>query len=189
MKTDDLKVPTFWKRAAATWIDLVLLVGVYFLLGFLSEHLYRIDAYPPPSGMQLYSEREFLVFWFFVRTIFLLTLAYQLASYKIFKATLGQKLTQLKVFKENGDALDNKNILLRLIAVFFTLFVIFIPGPIIAMAFFHFGSALLNPALSMLFLVSALLGFLYFAMRSYTNGQKKSFSDMFSKTILRDISK
>lgn len=179
--------PSFWRCVAATWIDFVMLLGVYLLLGFITENLFARDAYPPARGMQLYSKRDFIVFWFFVRWILIITAVYLFVFYKFFGGTIGQKFTQIKLEQVNGDDLNNKNIILRIIAVLFTLIIIMIPGPLVALIFFIIGASLLNESLSMGLLLTAILGLFFISYQRYKKGYKRSMKDKFSNTRLVKI--
>lgn len=189
MNKSEFIPPSFSKRAAATFIDFLLLFGAYLVLGFISEHLYKVDAYPPPTGMQFYSERDFSVFWFFVRSIFILTITYLWVSYQFFGATLGQKLARIKLLNEAGSKLTTKNIFLRIISVILRLFLISVPGPIVAILFLAIGESFLNETLSMLLLMMAVLALLYFSITKYQQGDKRSISDRISNTIMIDLDK
>jgi hypothetical protein len=58
MDTFDHRPPSFLKRCAAVWVDLILLLGAYLVLGFTFQHIFDANAYPKRTGMQLYSERD-----------------------------------------------------------------------------------------------------------------------------------
>ena len=181
--------PTFTKRLAAAWIDIVLLVGMYIILGFASTHLFRVDAYPPPKPMQLYTQREFDILWFFIQSTAILVSFYLFISYKFAGATLGQNLLNVRLLNYDGGKLSNKNIILRIILVLFRLFLFAFPGPIVAILFFVFSKEYLNEALSFLLLVSAALGIFYRSIRKYKDGYTRSLGDKFSKTLCVDFSR
>jgi uncharacterized RDD family membrane protein YckC len=181
--------PSFLKRVAATWIDFVLLLGTYLLLGFLTEHLFQQEAYPPPRGMQLYSERDFDVFWFFVHSTAWLVVIYLGISYRIYGATLGQRLLKIRILNAEGGALSAKNILLRILVVLFRLFLIAIPGPLIALLFLAYTAQFLNEALSLLCLLAVVFGLICRSYVKYRDGRTRSIGDRFSQTICVDLSK
>lgn len=179
--------PSFWQRTAATWIDFVLLLGCYMVLGFVSEHLFQRDAYPRAEAMQLYTLRDFLVFRFFVLSTIALTVLYLGLCYAVFGATIGQCLARVRLLHWEGGKLTFGNIAKRIVTVLVRLFVIFIPGPIIAIIFILSNSSWLNPSLSIALLMAALLGLLYGSFVRYKRGNTLSFSDAFSGTILVDV--
>jgi len=176
--------PSFWQRARATWIDTVLLIGAYIALGYLSETLFDRDAYPPAKGMQFYSEYDFEIFKFFVVATIILTSTYLFVSYTFTGGTLGQKITGLQLVQANGEALSLKSTLLRIFSVLLKLFLVMIPGPLIAFLFFAIGANILNPALSMALLVLALLGLLRRSILRYEDGHTTSMTDAISGTTL-----
>ena len=176
--------PSFIRRVASTWIDFVLLAGVYIVLGFISENIFDVDAYPPPR-----SERDFDVFWFFVCGIGMIAATYLIFSYKIIGATLGQALMNIRIRSEDGNNLTNSNIIRRVFIALFRLFLITIPGPLIALLFFAIGASLLNEALSFVLLLATLLGLFYRSFVKYKNGKNQSYSDKYSRTVCIDLSK
>lgn len=179
--------PSFWKKLSAAWIDFVLLVGAYLVLGFLSEHIFLEDAYPPATGMQLYSEREFAVYWFFVRWSMILTFLYLLVSYKVFGGTVGQKLLRLQLLDKSMGPLSNKNILLRIFVVLTVLILLMVPGPVVALMFLILGAELLNASLSVLILLSCAFSLFYFSFTRYSRGKTRSLKDKLSQTVLVDL--
>jgi len=183
------RAPTFWRRASAAWLDFILLLCAYMVLGFISERLFLEDAYPPASGMDLYSARDFAVYWFFVRWILFLTAAYLLVSYKVFGATLGQTIAQIRVRHSSGEALSNKNIFLRVAIVLFMLILVMVPGPVVAILFLIIGSAILNGALSVALLLGVVLYFFYRAFTRYNRGEKLSTKDKLSGTAVFEVAK
>lgn len=189
MNTQSYLPPSFTKRLAATWIDIVLLVGVYIALGFASAHLFSVEAYPPRKPMQLYTQREFDIFWFFVRSTAVLVTLYLGLSYKLFGATLGQILLNIRLLNQDGSKLSIKNIVLRIAVVLFRLFLIGIPGPLVALLFFAFSAQYFNEAFSFVLLLSVLLGLFYRSLVKYKNGQTRSPGDKFSRVLCVDISK
>ena len=187
MNPEQFTPPSFWKRISAFWIDFVMLLGVYLTLGVLSEILYQQDAYPPPTGMQLYSERDFAVYWFFVRTSLVIVGLYLIVCYKFFGATLGQRLTDIRLVNENGTALTNKNIFVRILLVIVALLLIMVPGPVVAILFIAIGTTLLNPALSVLVLLAVVFFLFYLTLTNYQNGKTRTFKDIFSGTRMIDM--
>ena len=179
--------PPYWKRVSAIWIDFLLLLGVYLILGFLSDYLYQESAYPPAKGMQLYSARDFVVYWFFVRWVLIITAAYLLLSYKFMGATLGQKMVGIRLLTKQGLPLSNKNIVVRTCLVIALLVFIMLPGPVIAILFFAIGAKLLNTALSVLILLIIVFSLLYFSIMSYQKGNTQSYKDKLSQTRMVDI--
>jgi magnesium-transporting ATPase (P-type) len=179
----ELNPPTFLQRCKATWIDAVLLLGAYLIFGFSSKYLFDVNAYPPPTSMQFYSERDFHVFWFFVTSTIVLFI-----SYRIWGQTVGQRLAGLHVLSEQGGRLTSSNIVRRILIVLLRLFLIFIPGPVAAIIFISFASPFLNPAFSMALLVGALLVLLYRSYTKYNQGKTRSLSDRLSGTIVHSHS-
>lgn len=181
--------PSFCKKLSAGWIDFVLLVGAYLVLGFISEHIFLEDAYPPATGMQLYSQRDFVVYWFFVRWSMILTFLYLLVSYKIFGGTVGQKLLKLKLLDRSMGALTNKNIFLRILVVLTTLILLMVPGPVVALMFVILGAEFLNTSFSVVLLLSVIFSLFYFSFTRYSRGKTRSLKDMLSQTVLVDMNK
>lgn len=187
MTTTNEKPPSFLKRCIAAWIDLVLLLGAYLVLGFSFQHIFDADAYPKPTGMQLYSERDFAVYWFFVKNTIVLSSLYLFMAYRFFGATFGQSMVGIRLRNEDGQALELSNVMLRILAVQIKWFVVFFPGPIVAFLFIAVTASILTPAFSMALLLAALLGLLFRSITKYRNGKTRSLSDRFSKAVLVDI--
>ncbi|TVP80360.1 MAG: hypothetical protein EA353_04065 [Puniceicoccaceae bacterium] len=179
--------PAFLKRCASFWIDLVLLLGTYLILGFSFRHIFDADAYPKPTGMQLYSERDFAVYWFFVRNTLILSSVYLFVAYRFFGATLGQAMTGIRLYEKNGGTLATYHIMMRIVSVQLKWFFVFFPGPIVAFLFLAFTASFLGSAVSMVLLVAALLGLLFRSITRYNKGRTRSLSDRLSKTYLVDI--
>lgn len=186
MNISDLRPPSFLKRCAAVWVDLVLLLGAYLVLGFTFQHLFDADAYPKRTGMQLYSERDFAVYWFFVSNTFILSGLYLLIAYRFFGVTYGQRIVGIRLFREDGRRLSLGNILLRILAVEIKWFIVCFPGPIAAFVFVLMTASFLNPAFSMLLLLAALLGLLFRSITKYKQGETQSWTDRLSRTVLAD---
>ena len=178
--------PGFWRRARAAWIDLVLLASCYLVMGHLSETLFHRDAYPPPKPMQLYSERDFAVYLFFVIGTFVLVTVYMLVAYTCFRMTLGQRLAAIRVLPQSGGELPLQAILLRLLATLSKVFLILVPGPLVALLFFIVGAGVFNPTLSLILLLAAILALFYGSMVKYERGKTRSFGDRVSGTIMVD---
>lgn len=176
--------PSFAQRAGATWVDFVLLLGAYLVLGAVSEHLFQRTAYPPASAMQLYDQRDFDVFVFFALSTVLLTTGYLLLCYLVFAATLGQRLAGIRLRNRHGDRPATGQILLRIALVLLRLFFILIPGPIAAVGFVLLGAHYLNAAFSMALLAAALLGILYCSIARYRSGHTTSATDFLTGTRL-----
>ena len=185
----DFHPTSFLKRVAATWVDFVLLVGLYIILGFLSNRMFLKDAYPPATGMQLYSERDFDVFWFFVQMTGILVSGYLYVSYRFFKGTIGQHLTNIRLISEEGEELSLAHVIRRIFIVLFRLFLIAIPGPIVALIYFSISLQILNEALSLTLLLAVVLGFFYRSFTKYREGNTQSLVDQFSRTRFIDMSK
>ncbi|MEM1221439.1 MAG: RDD family protein [Verrucomicrobiota bacterium] len=179
--------PSFYRRSAAAWVDIILLVGIYIIFGFIFRHIFDASAYPKPTGMQLYSERDFAVYWFFVRTTVIFVILYMSVSYFVYGVTFGQKMAQIRYLPKVGEKLQATHIVRRIITVLIKVFIVFFPGPIAAFLFIAIGFELLNPAFSMLLLVCALFGLLYASITRYNRGKTASWSDKFSKTYLVDL--
>ena len=179
--------PTFLKRVAATWIDFVLLIGVFILLGFISEHLFLKEAYPQPTGMQLYSERDFDVFWFFLQSTAVIVTLYLAVSYGAFKGTLGQYMLNIRMLGKDGSKLSQGNILLRIMVVLIRLFLISVPGPIAAILFLMFSIEIFNEAFSLVLLLGVTFGLFYRSYTKYRGGKVRSLSDRISGTIFVDL--
>ena len=184
----DLQPPSFLKRVAATWIDFVLLVGLYIILGFLSNRMFLKDAYPPATGMQLYSERDFDVFWFFVQMTGILVSSYLYVSYRFFKGTIGQHLTNIRLISEGSEELSQARIIRRILVVLFRLFLIGIPGPIVALIYLGISLQILNEAFSLTLLLAVVLGFFYRSFVKYREGNSQSIGDRISGTQFIDLS-
>ena len=103
MSQNNKKTPSFFRRSAAAWVDIVLLVGAYIVIGFLFGHIFDADAYPKPTGMQFYSERDFAVYWLFVRTTVIAVVLYMFLSYFAFRGTFGQKWRGYTIFLWLGN--------------------------------------------------------------------------------------
>jgi hypothetical protein len=174
--------PTFWRRALAAWVDFVLLVGCYLLLGEVAERLFLESAYPRPEPMQLYTRRDFEVFQFFAAATCVLTILYLALCYGIFGVTAGQRLAGLRLVCPDGKRPGPARVALRIFTVLVRLFLIFVPGPIVAGLFLLFGSLLLNPALSVALLVGVICFFIWLAARRDQNGSARTLSDWFSGT-------
>ena len=185
----DCQPPSFLKRVAATWVDFVLLVGLYIVLGFLSNRMFLKDAYPPATGMQLYSERDFDVFWFFVQMTGILVSGYLYISYWFFKGTIGQHLTNIRMISEGSEELSLAHIIRRILVVLFRLFLIGIPGPIVALIYFAISLQILNEALSLTLLLAVVFGFFYRSFTKYREGNTQSLGDRMSGTHFIDLSK
>lgn len=185
----DFPPPSFSKRVAAAWVDFVLLVGLYIILGFLSDRMFLKDAYPPATGMQLYSERDFDVFWFFVQMTGVIVSVYLYVSYRLFKGTIGQHLTNIRLTSEESEVLHQAHIIRRILLVLFRLFLIAIPGPIVALIYFSISLQILNEALSLTLLLAVVFGFFYRSFTKYRAGNTQSFGDRVSGTRFVDISK
>jgi hypothetical protein len=162
---------------------------MYIALGFASAHLFSVDAYPPRKPMQLYTQREFNIFGFFVLSTAILVTLYLGLSYKVVGATFGQNLLNIRLLNQDGRELSNKNIVLRIVVVLFRLFLVAIPGPLVALLFFAFSAHYLNEAFSFVLLLSVVLGLFYRALVKYKNGQTRSIGDKFSGVLCVDISK
>jgi uncharacterized RDD family membrane protein YckC len=176
--------PGFFQRAAAAWVDFILLLGSYIVLGALSEVVLRRDAFPPPQAMQLYSQRDFAVFVFFASGTVILTIIYLFLCYTLRGATFGQRLAQIRVLDKQGGPIRFRSTAIRTAIAVLRLFLIFIPGPIIAIAFLIIGSNYLNPALSMALLVGVLFGMVYISYAKYRSGRTRSATDYLSGTIV-----
>ena len=185
----DFSPPSFLKRVAATWVDFVILIGLYIILGFLSNKIFLKDAYPPARGMQLYSERDFDVFWFFVQMTGLLVSGYLYISYRFFKGTLGQHLTNIRMTSRESEDLSLAHIVRRILVVLCRLFLIAIPGPIVALIYFSISLQILNEALSLTLLLAVVFGFFYRSFTKYREGNTTSFGDRVSRTRFIDINK
>lgn len=181
--------PSYWRKFSSVWVDCMLLLGAYLLLGYISEHLFQRDAYPPAMGMQFYSERDFLVYWFFVRWTLILTASYLFVCYKYFGFTLGQRLVGIKVLGFSGETLNIKHILLRIIVILFLLLLLMGPGPIAALLFIIVGSQILNVAFSVALLLSVIAALVYFSYSRYVKGKTRSWKDKISNTIVVDLKK
>ena len=181
---EDYKSPSFWKKISAFWIDFVFLVAAYLILGYLSEHIFQKDAYPPPTSMQLYSERDFVVYWFFVRWSLILTASYLFICYKFLGATYGQKLVNIKLLNKNKTKLSNKNIILRIIIVLILLLFLMIPGPILAFLYIILSIDILNTAFSVMLLFTVVFVLFYVSFTRYKKGKVRSFKDKLSQTIM-----
>jgi len=188
MGNQDL-APSYWRKLSSVWIDCVLLFGVYLLLGYVSEHVFQEDAYPPPRGMQLYSEKDFAVYWFFVRWTLILTASYLFFCYKFVGCTLGQRLVGIKVLSNSGTNLTIKNIALRIIFVLFVLLLLMVPGPVAALLFILVGSDIFNVAFSVALLLSVIAALFFLSYSRYEKGQTCSWKDRISKTIVVDLQK
>jgi len=184
MSVDNNDAPSFYKRSASAWVDVVLLIGAYIIVGFLFRHIFDKDAYPRPTGMQLYSERDFVVYWFFVKTTVTFVILYMIVCYQFFGVTLGQKLARIHYVSLDQGKPSAWNIVRRILTVLFKVFIVFFPGPIVAFLFVAFSSEWLNPAFSMLLLMVALLGILYASITRYNRGATRAWSDRFSGTLL-----
>lgn len=156
-------------------------------MGFVSEHLFLEDAYPKPTGMQFYSERDFAVYWFFVRTSMLLVTCYLFVSYKFFGATFGQKLLNIRLFHHDGSALSIKNILLRIAITLVLVMLLMGPGPLVALLFIAIGTEYLNTAFSVLLLLAFTAFLFYRAFYRYQSGFTRSMKDRLSLTTMVDL--
>ena len=125
--------PSFPRRCAAAWVDFLLLLCVYFVLGFVFRHVFDADAYPRPTGMQFYSERDFAVYWFFVRTTAAFIVVYMAGSYRLIGGTVGQRMAQIGRVASDGGPLGARRLTLRILVVLFKAFIVFFPGPIAAL--------------------------------------------------------
>ncbi|GEM_PF-4388525 len=139
--------------------------------------------------MQLYLERDFDVFWFFVKMTGVLVSGYLYVSYRFFKGTLGQHLTNIRLRSQESEALSIANIIRRILVVLFRLFLIAIPGPIVALIYFSISLQILNEALSLTLLLAVVLGFFYRSFTKYREGNTLSFGDRVSGTRFIDMSK
>lgn len=181
--------PSYWRKFSSVWIDFVLLFGAYLLLGYISEHVFQEDAYPPPTGMQLYSERDFAVYWFFVQWILILSTIYLFFCYRFIGFTLGQRLVGIKVLNKSGEELNYSNIILRILVVLFVLLLLMIPGPIAALLFILMGAQLLNVSFSVTLLLLVVSLLVYISYSRYVKGETRSLKDKLSKTIVVDLRK
>ena len=186
MSQNNKKTPSFFRRSAAAWVDIVLLVGAYIVIGFLFGHIFDADAYPKPTGMQFYSERDFAVYWLFVRTTVIAVVLYMFLSYFAFRGTFGQKMARIHYLPLVGERLTFRHIFRRILCVLFKVFVVFFPGPIAALLFIAFSAHVMTPAFSVLLLMAALLAILYASVTRYNRGNTLSWSDRFSETYLVD---
>lgn len=121
------------KRSCAFVIDFVIFVTIFSVLQSLVNAVYP-GNYVPPKGMQLFTAREFQIFFVTLASALVLLGLYLKMSYAVFSGqTFGHKIFGIQIVDLKGNRLSSgrQNLVLLLAALRFIIF--FIPGPVVAL--------------------------------------------------------
>lgn len=164
-------------RFSAYIIDLSILIAVYYLCLKVAENLIPPDAiYPPATGMDLYSKKDFEVYKRAVSIAAIMFVIYHLFFHFLFNATLGQLLLKIRVLNTDGTKLDFRNKLRLTLVGLIKFSIIFLPSPMLI--FF----LMIGFPMSLLILLWAMYALAINPLLSYYKDDKASWSERLTYT-------